>query len=61
VIRFIIHVEQIYYLVKIAYHCFSCDKNITDIETAEEHSKSLGHEVNEMIQRASEDGDSFLT
>ena len=46
--------------VKIAYHCFSCDKNITDIEAAEEHSKSLSHEVNEMIQRADEDGDSFL-
>jgi hypothetical protein len=35
--------------VKIAYHCFSCDKNIPDIETAEEHSKSLSHEVNEMF------------
>jgi hypothetical protein len=46
--------------VKIAYHCFSCDKNITDIEAAEEHSKSLSHEVNEMIQRADEDGESFL-
>jgi hypothetical protein len=59
VIRFIIHVEQIYYLVKMAYHCFSCDKNITDRDSRE-HSKSLGHEVNEMIQRANEDGDSFL-
>jgi hypothetical protein len=46
--------------VKIAYHCFSCDKKITDIETAEEHSKSLSHEVNETIQRADEDRESFL-
>jgi hypothetical protein len=46
--------------VKIAYHCFSCEKNFTDIETAEEHSKSLSHEVNERIQRADEDRESFL-
>ena len=46
--------------VKIAYHCFSCDKDITDIKTAEEHSRSLSHEVNERIQRADEDGESFL-
>ena len=46
--------------VKIAYHCFSCDKDITDIKPAEEHSRSLSHEVNERIQRADEDGESFL-
>ena len=45
--------------MKIAYHCFSCDKDFVDIEEAEGHSKSLSHEVNERIQRADEDGESF--
>jgi hypothetical protein len=36
------------------------NENFSDIEIAEDHSKSLSHEVNEMIQRADEDGDSFL-
>jgi hypothetical protein len=53
-------VAQILPIVRIAYHCFSCDKNFRDIETAEGHSKSLSHEVNERIQRDDEDGESFL-
>jgi hypothetical protein len=47
-------------IVKIAYHCFSCDKDFGDIEAAEGHSKSLCHEVNEKIQRAGNDGKSLL-
>jgi hypothetical protein len=35
--------------VKIVYHCFSCDEDFGDIETAEGHSKSLSHEVNESL------------
>jgi hypothetical protein len=27
--------------VKIAYHCFSCNENFTDVKAAEGHSKSL--------------------
>jgi hypothetical protein len=52
--------HQISFIVKIVYHCFLCDKNFTDIETAEGHSKSQSHEVNERIQRSDEDGESFL-
>jgi hypothetical protein len=32
------------------------NENFSDIETAEEHSKSLNHEVAERIQGAGEDG-----
>ena len=32
------------------------NENFSDIETAEEHSKSLNHEVAERIQGADEDG-----
>jgi hypothetical protein len=34
--------------------------NLVRLPNFIEHSKSLGHEVNEMIKRADEDGDSFL-
>jgi hypothetical protein len=37
-------------LVKIAYHCFSCNENFTDVKAAEGHSKSLNHDVTERIQ-----------
>jgi hypothetical protein len=46
--------------MKITYHCFSCNKNFTDVETAKGHSKSLSHEVVERIQGASKDGKSLL-
>ena len=49
-----------YHIVKIAYHCFACNQNFTDIETAKGHSKSFRHEVVETIQGASKDGKSFL-
>ena len=49
-----------YHIVKIAYHCFACNQNFTDIETAKGHSKSFSHEVVERIQGASKDGKSFL-
>jgi hypothetical protein len=48
------------YRLKIVYHCFSCDKDFTNIETAKEHSKSLCHEVVEETQRVGEDDQSFL-
>jgi hypothetical protein len=46
--------------MKITYHCFSCNKNFTDIETAKGHSKSFSHEVVESIQEASKDSKSLL-
>jgi hypothetical protein len=52
--------EICYYIVKIVYHCFACNQNFTDIETAKGHSKSFRHEVVETIQGASKDGRSFL-
>ena len=46
--------------LKITYHCFSCDENFADLETAKGHSKSLSHEVTEKIQGAGKDGKSLL-
>jgi hypothetical protein len=48
------------YKMKIAYHCFSCKQDFTDIETAKEHSKSLCHEVSEEVREASEEGKFLL-
>ena len=44
--------------MKITYHCFSCNENFTDLETAKGHSKSLSHEVTERARGVSEDGKS---
>ena len=41
--------------LKIIYHCFSCKKDIVDIDLAKEHSKSLHHELVEETKRASDD------
>ena len=46
--------------MKITYHCFSCNKNFMDLDTAMGHSTSLTHEVTERIQGAREDGKSLL-
>jgi hypothetical protein len=46
--------------MKIVYHCFSCDKDFTNIETAKEHSKSLCHEVAEETHREGKEDLSFL-
>jgi hypothetical protein len=51
---------NLYQIVKIAYHCFACNQNFTDIETAKGHSKSFRHEVVETIQGANKDGKSLL-
>ena len=39
----------------VVYHCFSCDKDLQNIETAKEHSTSLCQEVTEETQRFSID------
>ena len=49
-----------YHIVKIAYHCFACNQNFTDIEIAKGHSRSFSHEVVEITQGASKDGKSLL-
>jgi hypothetical protein len=41
--------------VKIVYHCFSCKKDIVDIDLAKEHSKSLDHDVVEETRRVNQD------
>jgi hypothetical protein len=46
--------------MKITYHCFSCNENFTDLETARGHSKSLSHEATERARGVSEDGKSLL-
>jgi hypothetical protein len=46
--------------MKIAYHCFSCNNDFTNIETAKEHSKSLCHEVIEQVRGANKEGKSLL-
>ena len=46
--------------MKITYHCFSCNKKFTDIETAKGHSKSFSHEVTEETQRVGKDDQLFL-
>jgi hypothetical protein len=48
------------FVVKIAYHCFSCNENFTDIEAAKGHCKSFTHEVVERVQGAGEEGKSLL-
>jgi hypothetical protein len=48
------------FIVKIAYHCFSCNENFPDVKAAEGHSKSLNHDVTERIQGANKDGKSPL-
>jgi hypothetical protein len=46
--------------MKITYHCFSCNKKFTDIETAKGHSKSHCHEVTEETRRVGKDDQLFL-
>jgi hypothetical protein len=46
--------------MKVIYHCFSCNKDFTDIETAKEHSKSFCHEVAEETQRSGKDDQLFM-
>jgi hypothetical protein len=46
--------------VKIAYHCFLCNENFTDIEAAKGHCKSFTHEVVERVQGAGGEGKSLL-
>ena len=48
------------FVVKIAYHCFSCNENFTDIDAAKGHCKSFAHEVVERVQGAGEEGKSLL-
>ena len=47
-------------LLKVVYHCFSCNKDFTNIETAKEHSKFLCHDVAEETQRSGNDDQLFL-
>ncbi|HEX7207913.1 MAG TPA: hypothetical protein VF233_06995 [Nitrososphaeraceae archaeon] len=46
--------------LKVVYHCFSCSKDFTNIETAKEHSKSFCHEVAEETQRSGKDDQLFM-
>ena len=46
--------------MKVAYHCFSCRQDFTDIEIAKEHSKSLCHDVTEEVRGSSQEGKSPL-
>jgi hypothetical protein len=46
--------------MKVIYHCFSCNKDFTNIETAKEHSKSLCHDVAEETQRSGKADQLFL-
>jgi hypothetical protein len=48
------------YDLKVVYHCFSCKEDFVNIKQAEEHSKSLRHEVTEEIQRSGKDDQLFL-
>ena len=55
-----LNVVNIVVRLKVVYHCFSCSKDFTNIETAKEHSKSFCHEVAEEAQRSGKDDQLFM-